>query len=132
MNTWNSRLAEALAQSSYNPHSFAKEMGVSAPTVSGWIGAANIKPTEHIKSELMLRACGLLKIRPQWLIFNEGPMREINSEKISDEMSEIIALLIAIDRHGGTEREDLIEIVKRYARHTSHGYGSLPKANRLP
>ncbi|UIY58136.1 hypothetical protein [Burkholderia cepacia] len=112
-------MAKALAESDYNPNSFASAMGVSAPTVAGWIGAASITPTKHIKSELMLRACDLLNIRPHWLILNQEPMRPDRPTNISDEMLTLIMALIDIDHEGGQEREDVIDLLGRLLRSRS-------------
>lgn len=132
MNTWNSRLAFALEESEYNPNSFATAMGVSAPTVAGWIAAANITPTQHIKSDLMLRACDLLNISPYWLILNQGAMRAGRSANVTEEMATIIAALIEIDHEGGEEREDVLEIVGRLLRKRFADIHLTHKIKRLP
>lgn len=132
MNTWNERLAKAIAESDYTPNALARKIGVSAPTVAAWIGAGTIKPAEDLKAAYMLRACDLLGIRPKWLIQNEGPMRDPKSERISEQMAEVIAMLITLDHRGGIEREDVIEIVRRHLRQTFPERALFEKSKRLP
>ncbi|WP_129112317.1 hypothetical protein [Burkholderia pseudomallei] len=132
MNTWNSRLAFAISESEYTPNSFATAVGVAAPTVAAWIGAGNIKPAEHIKSEHMLRACDLLRINPYWLIFNQGAMRAGRAANVTDEMATIIGALIEIDHEGTDEREDVLEIVGRLLRKRLAAHGLTHKIKRLP
>jgi hypothetical protein len=121
MDTWNKRMARALAESEFTPNAFATAMGVAAPTVSAWIGAATITPTQHIKAELMLRACELLKIRPQWLILKQGPMRGPEQVQLSDEMRKIMDALAEIDQEGGERRDDAIYFINRLLRPEDKG-----------
>lgn len=113
MDTWNKRLASALAESEYTANSLATAVGVSAPTVSAWIAAGTIQPARNINGENLIRVCQLLNIRPEWLMFKEGPMRPPSGTKLSEEMRRIIEALEAIDRSGGTEREDALYFVNR-------------------
>lgn len=113
MNTWNERLAHALAESDYNPNRISVELKVAAPTVAAWIGAGTIKPAANITGENLLKVCRLLKIRPEWLMFKEGPMRPPSGGKLSDEMQAVIELLSTIDAIGGTEREDALYFINR-------------------
>lgn len=116
MNTWNQRFATALAESEYTPNALATAMGVSAPTVSAWIAAGTIAPARNITAENALRACQLLKIRLEWLLFREGPMRPAEPGNLSGEMREIITALIEIDQMKGPVREDAIYFIKRLLR----------------
>ncbi len=116
METWNKRLAAALAESEYNANSLATVLGVSAPTVSAWIAAGTIKPALNITGENLIRVCHLLKIRPEWLLFKEGAMRPADHGNLSSEMKEIIAALTEIDHMNGPAREDAIYFIKRLLR----------------
>lgn len=114
MRTWNERLAYALAESDLNANKLRLELGVSAPTVSAWIGAGTIKPAENITGENLLKVCRLLNVRPEWLLFREGQMRpSVVNTQISDEMSAIIDALKEIDVTGGSEREDALYFINR-------------------
>lgn len=116
MDTWNKRLALALEQSDYTANSLATAMGVAAPTVSAWIAAGTIKPALNITAENAWRACQLLKIRPEWLLFREGAMRPMDQGNLSAEMREIIAALIDIDQMKGPARDDAIYFINRLLR----------------
>jgi DNA-binding Xre family transcriptional regulator len=112
MDTWNERLAFALAESDYNALQLAQALGVSAPSVSAWLGSGAIQPAKNITGENLLRVCELLDIRPEWLMFKKGPMRPA-SVKLSAEMSAIIATLQEIDLKNGTDREDALYFINR-------------------
>jgi hypothetical protein len=116
MDTWNKRLAVALAESEYNPNSLATAMGVAAPTVSAWIGAGTITPARNITAENAIRVCQLLKLRPEWLLFREGAMRPIEAGNLSPEMREIITALMSIDQMKGAVRDDAIYFINRLLR----------------
>ena len=116
MDTWNKRLATALAESDYTANSLATVLGVSAPTVSAWIAAGTIKPALNITGENLIRVCQLLKIRPEWLLFREGAMRPADQGNLSVEMKEIIAALTEIDQMNGPAREDAIYFINRLLR----------------
>lgn len=121
MDTWNKRMARALADSGYTPNSFAVALKVSAPTVSAWIGAGTITPAEHIKGDHLLRACALLGISPRWLLYKQGPMRGIEQAKLTDEMQQIIDALIDIDRIDDARRTDIIFWINRLLRPDTQG-----------
>jgi hypothetical protein len=91
-------------------------MGVAAPTVSAWIAAGTITPARNITGENAIRVCQLLKIRPEWLLFREGPMRPANQDNLSAEMQEIITALTSIDQMKGPIREDAIYFINRLLR----------------
>jgi DNA-binding Xre family transcriptional regulator len=116
MDTWNSRLAAALKESEYNAHQLAQAMGLKAPSVSAWIGAGTIQPAKNITGENLLRVCQLLNVRPEWVMFKEGPMRPPSRLTLSNEMLSVIAALEEIDRNGGTEREDALYFINRLLR----------------
>lgn len=75
MDTWNKRLALALEQSPYNANALAMALGVAAPSLSAWIGAGTITPAKDIKAENLLRACELLGVRPEWVLFGKLPIK---------------------------------------------------------
>lgn len=113
MTTWNERLAQALAASEYKPHQFAQALGLKTPSISAWIAAGTIAPAKNITGENLLRVCKLLEIRPEWLMFDKGPMRPVRNTHISDEMKAVIDALIRIDAIGGSEREDALYFINR-------------------
>jgi transcriptional regulator with XRE-family HTH domain len=113
MDTWNKRLATALAESDYTANALANAMGVSAPTVSAWIGAGTITPARNLTAENAIRVCQLLNIRPEWLLFREGSMRPTDQDNLTPEMWEIITELMEIDKIKGPVREDAIYFIKR-------------------
>jgi DNA-binding transcriptional regulator YdaS (Cro superfamily) len=121
MDTWNSRLARALAESDYNANALAAKLGVSAPTVSAWIGSGSIQPARNLTAENAIRVCQLLRIRPEWLLFKEGPMRTPAQANVSEEMQSIIEYLIAIDMIKGPERDDAIYFIKRLLKAENKG-----------
>ena len=93
METWNQRLAQALEASDIkNPSHLAAALGIKAPTVSAWIGAGNITPAKDIKGDNLLRVCTILDIRPEWLMFREGPMRPRTSWPFSFSYDEYMGL----------------------------------------
>lgn len=98
-------MAKALAESSYegNVNRFSAQVGVSAPTVAAWVGAASIKPAQDIKATHLMEACRLLNVRPEWVLYEKGAMRpgeDIGNpdEKIPDEnvLREINQLIIKL------------------------------------
>lgn len=76
METWNQRLAQAVADSGRTPNSIAVELKIAAPTLAAWIGAANIKPAQDINANNLFRVCALLGVRPEWVLYRRGPKRE--------------------------------------------------------
>lgn len=121
MDTWNKRLARALAESEYNANSFATAIGVKPPTVSAWIGAGSITPAQDIKGEHLLRVCDLLNISPRWLLNKKGPMRSAEQRQLTDEMRQIIDALIDIDHENGQRRTDIIFWINRLVRPDAQG-----------
>jgi len=113
MRTWNERLAHALAESDLNPNKLSVALGVSAPSIAAWIGAGTIKRAENITGENLLKVCKLLNVRPEWLLFKEGPMRPTEMKSLTPEMQEVISTLIEIDRSGGTGRDDVLYFMNR-------------------
>lgn len=75
METWNQRLAQALAESEFTPNALAKKLRVSAPTVSAWIGAGSIKPARDIRANHLFDVCALLNVRPEWVLYRRNPKR---------------------------------------------------------
>src|SRR5207253_9411178 len=93
METWNERLAKALAESEYNKNSLAGALGVSAPTVSAWVAAAGITPAKSIAGDNLLRVCRVLNVRPELVMFREGAMR---ASRPSATLEESIGLLASL------------------------------------
>lgn len=113
MEKWNDRLAAALAESHYNANQLAKELKVSAPTVSAWIGAAGITPARDIKGENLLLVCRLLNVRPEWLMFREGQMRPA---PMDNDVREAIDLMMTLPSKA---RQLVLVQIKGYADLTS-------------
>lgn len=72
METWNKRLTKARADIGWSKTKLAQEVGVSNPTVTDW-ESGDIKKLE---AENLLKICEVLSIRPRWLQFGEGGMRD--------------------------------------------------------
>ncbi|TGB34377.1 hypothetical protein [Burkholderia thailandensis] len=119
METWNERLALALRESAYNPNQLATEIGVRAPTIAAWIGAANITPAQNITADNLFKVCEKLKVRPEWVLYRRGPknashqMEEVPEaviamRELSQEMEAIVAALCEIDKKGGQRRTIII------------------------
>lgn len=113
METWNERLALALAESEYNQNSLSVVLKVAAPTVAAWVAAGSIKPAANINGENLLKVSRLLNIRPEWLLFREGPMRPPPKGKLSPEMQKIIETLETLDQDGGKKRDDALYFMNR-------------------
>lgn len=113
MTTWNERLSKAMGESHYKPHQFAQALGLKTPSISSWIGAGSLPPAKNLTGENLLRVCKLLNIRPEWLMFNEGPMRPPPKHGLSPEMQEIFDTLERLDREGGKERDDALYFMNR-------------------
>lgn len=127
MDTWNKRLAAALAESEYTPNALATALGVSAPSISAWIGAGTITPARNLTADNAIRVCKLLNIRPEWLLFREGAMRPADQGKLSPEMKEIITALMEIDQTKGPARDDAIYFIKRLLRPENRGSQQIAK-----
>lgn len=121
METWNQRLALALAEKierdeNYSPSRLAKEVGVSAPTVASWIGAKNITPAININAENLFKACECLGVRPEWVLFRRGPKHPVGTSEpasgrtLSPEMQAIVESLIDIDSDESSKRRRAIII----------------------
>jgi hypothetical protein len=119
METWNERLAQAIAASDYKPHQLAQALNIKTPSLSAWIGAGTIQPAKNLTGENLIRVCQLLNIRPEWLMFREGPMRPAKSTTISTEMAAIISELEILDAKGGNEREDALYFLNRLLKRES-------------
>ena len=94
METWNNRLAKALKNSGMTKSAVAAETGVSVPTLSAWVGAGNITPATTITAENLIRVCRVLKVRPEWILFREGPP-EVDAD--SEEFFDDFAMLQRLD-----------------------------------
>ncbi|WP_155634477.1 hypothetical protein [Burkholderia stagnalis] len=125
MKTWNERLAKALAESEEyhgNVNRFAGDVGVAAPSVAAWIGAGTIKPAKDIRAIYLIKACSLLHVTPEWVLFGSGkkstvaphestivnPKPNVTDETKSPEISKLISRLQNLH----TEVSDLLSYVK--------------------
>lgn len=72
METWNQRLARAIAESEYTPNAIATKLGVSAPTVAAWIGAGTIQPAKDITARNLFGVCTLINVTPEWVLLRKG------------------------------------------------------------
>lgn len=75
METWNQRLKKAVDEKGLAPNAFARNIGVSAPTVAAWLGAGTIRPAKDIKADHLWKACDYLGIRPEWVLGKRVPMK---------------------------------------------------------
>lgn len=74
MQAWQSRLTNVLNEKRWSYAQLARAAGVTDMAVSGWIGKrAETRPIKDLPSMTMFRVCRALEIRPQWLMFGEGP-----------------------------------------------------------
>jgi len=83
METWNQRLKKAVDEEGLAPNAFAREIGVSAPTVAAWLGAGNIRPAKDIKADHLWKACERLGIRPEWVLGKRVPMKLADDSKLT-------------------------------------------------
>jgi DNA-binding Xre family transcriptional regulator len=73
METWNERLAAMLAEKNLPMSHLAAKVDVSEATVAAWVGSANMKPSQDLRSRPMLRVCDGLGICPEWLMLGHPP-----------------------------------------------------------
>lgn len=111
METWNKRLTQAREDLGWSKTKLAQEVGVSNPTVTDWENG-DIKKLE---GENLLKICDVLHVRPRWLQFGEGSMRDSYSDP------KIKAVLSAM--------QDLPEYKKDILVQTSTALAEQPKPN---
>lgn len=136
-------MAKALADSIYegNVNRFAADVGVSAPSVAGWVAAASIKPAQDIKATHLMKACRLLNVRPEWILYESGSMRPDGGigntdEKIPDAnvLQEISQLIITLEfLHTEIEKAlSLIRGLPHLSPINEHSYGrNVPQSQDL-
>lgn len=73
METWNKRLTIAREAAGLTKTNLAQKVGVSNPTVTDWENGE----IKKLEAENLLNICEILKIRPRWLQFGEGKMRDL-------------------------------------------------------
>lgn len=83
METWNERFKEALEGSEYTANALARKLSVSAPTVSAWAAMAGVNPAKNITAENLLKACDLLGVRPDWVLWKRGAKLKKDGEGIT-------------------------------------------------
>lgn len=113
METWNERLKQAVEKTGKNGNQIAVALKIAGSSVQAWLGAGTIAPAQDIKGEKLIRLCQFLGIRPEWLLFKEGPMFPANAKNLSPEMQELISALIEIDAIDGETRDDALYFVNR-------------------
>lgn len=69
-------MRKAIDESDYTPNSLAKALKISAPTVAAWTAAGEIAPAKNITGDNLLRACELLRVRPEWVLYKRGEMKK--------------------------------------------------------
>lgn len=88
MKTWNERLSEELSKSPYNQRSFAKAVGVSAPTVTDWLNGK----IKELKGPNLERVCALLRLNAKWLLTGRGQKSANESLGIEEPSPEYLAV----------------------------------------
>lgn len=76
METWNARLLRALEQAGMTRSALAQAVGIASPTISAWFGTESRPHLKSIRAEHMFDACRVLGVRPEWVLYGEGNMRE--------------------------------------------------------
>jgi hypothetical protein len=72
MSTWNERLSEVMTERGVSIADVSHATGAAHTSVMAWIGAGSVKPTSDLRASHLLRACELLSVRPEWIIFGTG------------------------------------------------------------
>lgn len=66
--SWNTRLTEARNARGLRKGEFARQAGVSAPTVTDWESGE----IQNLSAEKLMAICAVLKIRHEWLMYGRG------------------------------------------------------------
>lgn len=74
--TWNERLAFSMEQKDVSIADLAKATDAAHTSVMGWVGAGSVKPSDDVKATYLLKACDLLDVSPEWLMFGKLPMKK--------------------------------------------------------
>lgn len=86
-----SRIRDALEKrEGANQSALAKACNVSRATVTDWLNG-DIK---ELKADSLLRAAGFLGVRPEWLLWDEAPMRP---QALTADERELLALWRKMD-----------------------------------
>jgi transcriptional regulator with XRE-family HTH domain len=70
--TLSQRLTSALKRAEISPVALAKKAGTSEATISNWLN--DKVQVDHVKAVLVLRIANALKVRPEWLLLDQGAM----------------------------------------------------------
>lgn len=71
MNTLSERLAYALQDAGMTQADLGRAVGVSRSAISQILA----QQCKGMKPEHLIRACRVLRVRPEWLVLGEDPMR---------------------------------------------------------
>lgn len=77
MTTWNDRLREAREAAGIPKAQFAREVKVSAPTVTDWESGKIRK----IDGENLIKACEILRVSPKWLLTGRPPRSWVDQDQ---------------------------------------------------
>lgn len=73
LETWNDRMAFAIATRKASFSELGRITGLSRQAVSTWV-ATDRPRTKTLTSEAFLKACEYLKVNPHWILFGQGAM----------------------------------------------------------
>ena len=102
MNTWNERLAYALAIRGKSAADLSKGIGVRAPSISEWLNSQ----TREMTARNLLLVSKFLSVNPFWLILGEGQMDDTQNPIAAAKLKFITDAIIKIDT------KSLLESVK--------------------
>lgn len=78
MTTWNKRIKEAREEAGMANSDLARAVGVKPASVTLWENGS----TKNMDAANCIKACEVLGIRPQWLVFGRGPKHVANSKLV--------------------------------------------------
>lgn len=72
MDDWKTRLRQAREAKGWNKTKFAREVGVSNPTVTDWEKATGDGGIKEIAGTNLTKVCAVLDIDPNWLLHGDS------------------------------------------------------------
>ena len=102
VSSYGGRLAAAIADAGMDGRGFASKMGVT------YMGVFKVLKNQsaYLQTPQHFAACKLLRIRPEWLMYGEGPRREAQGEPGVDWRT--LAMLIANENPEAADRDLLL------------------------
>jgi transcriptional regulator with XRE-family HTH domain len=86
------RVAEALAAKGWKQTDLVAASGISSGGVSNW-ALGKVKP-EHVKADTLIKITSALGVRPEWLLYERGPMLDTVTVRESHPLRPDPAILI--------------------------------------